>query len=568
MQKQKIKKIKKIKKIRKNSHNNRMFNIRVLVPLLFSLVIIMIIGIGILYNNSTNSIKNSYSISTNIADIRDNLMQATQEGDNFLDNDDDEYINTVKGHIFAIFDLIELTRSQTDSEVMIGYLDAIQVDIEDYLSKFNYFVTILEYQDETTNFSDSILPIAESVKANVDLAREHTRVELENTLEESTRLSFVAIVMIVVISGIFTLGLSLTINKSMKELLTKLGRITQTGDLSTRIELKSKNEFQEIGHSINTFIESLSEVVQAVNHSSKEVFEHSNTIEQQLHSLDSDILTMTDTLMQLSSGTQQTSASSQEINAHIEEIVSSMNIITEDIKEGTRLAQASDQRASELGVEVTNKIQRAQEIYENTKGQIYRSLEKSKEVEKIGMLTQAILGISEQTNLLSLNAAIEAARAGEAGKGFAVVAAEIRKLAETSSKSASQIQQVSDAIVETVHEMSLDIEKIMAFFEEDVMKDYRDMYGVSEQYSTDAVQFKAKLEHIFSAFNNVDGATHELSNSMDEIAAAITQSSNGLADMSMKSVSINEESRVIRASKELSNDSIDALREKMSVFKC
>ena len=61
---------------------------------------------------------------------------------------------------------------------------------------------------------------------------------------------------------------------------------------------------------------------------------------------------------------------------------------------------------------------------------------------KINVLTESILQITEQTNLLSLNATIEAARAGEAGKGFAVVADEIRKVAENSKDTANKIQIV------------------------------------------------------------------------------------------------------------------------------
>ena len=70
--------------------------------------------------------------------------------------------------------------------------------------------------------------------------------------------------------------------------------------------------------------------------------------------------------------------------------------------------------------------------------------DRSKAVKNIDVLTESILQITEQTNLLSLNASIEAARAGAAGKGFAVVADEIRKLAENSRHAANKIQNVTD----------------------------------------------------------------------------------------------------------------------------
>lgn len=540
--------------------------INTLVPLLFSLIILMMLGVGGLFYSLNITIQDIYQQSNTIANIRDNLMEATQEGNNFLKSDDEEYINTVKSYIFEMSDLVIEAQSFSDSPEMDGYLESIQVNIDEYLSKFNYFVTILEYQDESTSFSDKIVPYATAIKENVNLAKEYTRIELETVLKKSLQLTLISISFIVLISILFTFLLRRTIGKSTRELEQKMKNATQQGDLTTVIHIKQKNEFFVIGTAINTFFQRLREIVLVVNRSSEDIFEHSAIIEEQLEALDVDIMDMSDTLNTISAGTQQTSASSQEINARIEEIASSLQLIAEDIRIGLSKALAIEQRAEKLGHEVATKIDYAQQIYKKTRRGLELSLEKSQEVQKINALTQLILDISDQTGLLSLNAAIEAARAGESGKGFAVVASEIRKLADTSTKSASEIQHVSETIVETVHTMSEEIEEILTFFDQNVMDDYRNMYDVSQQYTSDANVFKERFTTIDHTFKEVNEATVELSKSIEDIAKAISQNAIGIVELSEKGDKIGEESKIIRSSKEDSNNSIRALREKITMF--
>ena len=78
----------------------------------------------------------------------------------------------------------------------------------------------------------------------------------------------------------------------------------------------------------------------------------------------------------------------------------------------------------------------------------------SQSVDQVNSLTDDIMNIASQTNLLSLNASIEAARAGAAGKGFAVVAGEIGSLAENSRQTAGNIQKINQVVVDAVHNLA------------------------------------------------------------------------------------------------------------------
>ena len=98
--------------------------------------------------------------------------------------------------------------------------------------------------------------------------------------------------------------------------------------------------------------------------------------------------------------------------------------------------------------------QKIELLYSKCKNNVQEALDKVAKVENISKISESILDISEQTNLLSLNASIEAARAGEHGKGFSVVAEEIRKLSDESTRTSNNIKGVINALTERVDEVS------------------------------------------------------------------------------------------------------------------
>ena len=179
----------------------------------------------------------------------------------------------------------------------------------------------------------------------------------------------------------------------------------------------------------------------------------------------------------VSSSMEEMSASMEEIAATLDTLVSgNSDVVSEvanvgkQVNEGVDLVAEIQIRAEDMHRDTLAGKRSAGEIIEEMCYTLKKAVEESHSVEKIQELTGEILEIASQTNLLSLNASIEAARAGEAGRGFAVVADEIRGLADNSTSTANNIQEISNMVTGAVNKLANSAERLMEFIDEKVKK--------------------------------------------------------------------------------------------------
>ncbi|WP_242860332.1 methyl-accepting chemotaxis protein [Desulfosporosinus sp. I2] len=274
-----------------------------------------------------------------------------------------------------------------------------------------------------------------------------------------------------------------------------------------------KDEFGQLSRSFNTMSLNLRNLVQRVYDSSEQVAESSRdmlkiteqsseastqialSIEKVATGSESQVSTIAETanaIEQLSARTQQVAASSNDIA-----------LLT------ARTAQTTDK-----GQEAINKVIMQMDSINQKTGQVQQSVQKLAESsDQISEIINVITGITEQTNLLALNAAIEAARAGEQGRGFAVVADEVRKLAEQSKEAAQQIALLIQANGENIHEA------VMAMDSE--IKDVQAGIGIVDTAGKSFLEITELVLQVSNQLQEISATTQEMASGTEQLVSSI-----------------------------------------------
>lgn len=388
-------------------------------------------------------------------------------------------------------------------------------------------------------------------------------------LTETSTLILIIILVIVLISLIIVSFLSLIISKKISNPIIKvseaMNKVSQ-GDFTVSLQLKGKDEIAFMSTKINDTVSNLNHLIKDVKDNSSVVNESSSILKDSTLQMSLATNNVAISIQDVAKGASDQTSELLNIVNTLDNFNTELSLVKENIENVTLKTNETQENAIIGKTKMDDLIKSIDSIINSFNIVTVKIKDLSSSVSKIGSITDVINNLSEQTNLLSLNAAIEATKAGEYGRTFAVVADEVRKLAEASKESSKEILTIVKSIS---NETSLVIsntdsmEKLLSH-QDDIAKHTVEAFNgiinsieeippliTKTQNSIDNASTSKDI--IILKVQNISAVSEEMSASAEQIASSteeLTASTSQLSDLTKNM-----------------NDSTKLLKTKIDMFK-
>jgi len=332
--------------------------------------------------------------------------------------------------------------------------------------------------------------------------------------------------------------------------IAKAAMAVAEGDLTVNVpDYNRKNEIGSLVGAIKSLAASLKELVMNVADATRRLLGSSEELEEISASLEESIVQLNDATTQLADAAQSQANDATSAAESVSQITMTVSSIMDR-------AKTSEKNVSETIEALSDNAQAVVSISESLHRQVEEMAQLVQNVKQLGDMAENISGIvdtvteiAEQTNLLALNAAIEAARAGEAGRGFAVVADEIRKLAERSEESASDIRSILKGLVEKIEDVVQSITERFRVLEAEGNK-LKAVASQTKELGEKSQLILTSIQEIINAIGEVEEQIRVVSTAVEQMAAVAEENSATAEEISASTANMEDMSKKLMRSVE------------------
>ncbi|MFF5993972.1 HAMP domain-containing methyl-accepting chemotaxis protein [Lysinibacillus sp. KU-BSD001] len=543
----------------------------------YSIIILLCVSIGISFWNLSNiEEKTDEALNNRVVQIRimdqvrvDLAMQGLFARAVIIETTDKNRENLLMYAEDLDQRILEL-KGLFSSEIMQGYWDEANGYNNDFNTGMKEVLAAVDAGDVeraktivNTQLADAnagILAAADKMVKYQEEQIERIKEDTNSAIKNSRTTSIIVLVISIVISILLILYVRRTITTPLKVVMQSAHMIAE-GDLSQQdITFKSKDEIGQLATVFNNMKNSLRNLIQNVQANAEQLSASAEELSASAEEITATTEDVTRQVANTAEAAQGSSRAAGESAVAMEETAQGV----QRIAEASQTLHSSSLDASETathGQEIIEHAQNQMSIINNSTATVNDLVQKlAKQTEEIGHITKVITDITDQTNLLALNAAIEAARAGEHGKGFAVVADEVRKLAEESKASANSITALTMEIKTDTENVERAVANSLVSVKDGVNiiteagDSFHGIVGAVEVMTTQIQEISATAEQISASAEEVSASVNEISNGAENasdhiatIAAAMEEQVSTMAEVSGVANTLSENAQNLQS---------------------
>lgn len=492
-------------------------------------------------------------------------METGQRG--FIITGEDKYLDPYnkgkadwEANYQALYELV------SDNPTQQAKLDEAKAKIEDWIQVAGEATIAMKRAGDTEGIRQFFVndPGKQDMDSFRQLVAEFTDTEKSltakrvNDLHQSNQqlkiLLFVLLGTVVLVAAFLSWFISSRIARSVKSVIRTIEEIASSGgDLTKRIEVKSRDEIRDLGEATNLLLISLQDMIRDLKENTVLLTGASSSLQQGTKENARAVQEVTISIQRVAAGSERQVSQTEEISSVMRQTISGLEEVAGAASEVAGLAEETRTMAADGEHRIKQSVSEVQSVadaFSTIRGNVSELARRSNEVLSI---TSYISETSSQTNLLALNAAIEAARAGEHGLGFSVVASEIRKLADQSSRSTEEISRIIMAmtsgirgIVELVESSSGSVEHGVTSLDEagaafeSIVERIGMLSAQVSEVAANVEQMSAGSKTVGDSVLEITRVTEEMAALTEEVSAMSQEQSASMVEMEGTSLQLKE----------------------------